>query len=46
MLSPSSDEFQKFVSAEYVRWGAVLKQAKIEDFGIINSSLKDDQMSD
>lgn len=29
-LMASSDEFQKFVSAEYVRWGAVLKQAKIE----------------
>ena len=29
-LMASSEEFQKFVSAEYIRWGEVLKQAKIE----------------
>jgi tripartite-type tricarboxylate transporter receptor subunit TctC len=29
-LMASTDEFQKFVSAEYIRWGEVLKQAKIE----------------
>ena len=29
-LMASPEEFQKFVSAEYIRWGAVLKQAKIE----------------
>jgi tripartite-type tricarboxylate transporter receptor subunit TctC len=29
-LMASTEEFQKFVSAEYVRWGAVLKEANIE----------------
>jgi tripartite-type tricarboxylate transporter receptor subunit TctC len=29
-LMASTAEFQKFVSAEYVRWGAVLKEANIE----------------
>ena len=29
-LMASTDAFQKFVAAEYVRWGEVLKQAKIE----------------
>jgi tripartite-type tricarboxylate transporter receptor subunit TctC len=29
-LMASSEEFQKFVGAEYIRWGEVLKQAKIE----------------
>ena len=29
-LMASTEEFQKFVGTEYVRWGEVLKQAKIE----------------
>ena len=29
-LMNSTEEFQQFVSAEYIRWGDVLKQAKIE----------------
>lgn len=29
-LMSSTEEFQKFVSAEYIRWGDVLKQANIE----------------
>lgn len=29
-LMASSEEFHNFVSAKYIRWGAVLKPAKIE----------------